>query len=73
MYTYMCIGTVVSEDEARLRLKRWLVVGGVHPLDEDQERQSHIKAGGRNLEELASSTDSGDFGHAELDRLIRGL
>ena len=66
-------GTVVTLDEASLRLKRWLVLGSLHPLDEDEERQSHIAIGGTNLQGLASTTDWGDFGHAELDELIQAL
>ena len=70
---YFLKGTTITEDEASLRLKRWLVVGKLHPLDDDQERASHTAIGGRNLRDLASDTDWGAFGHADLDLLIKTL
>ena len=63
----------VPSFQAALRLKRWLVAGSVSALDPLMERQSHIAIGGRNLRELASETDWGEFDHAELDYMLDNL
>ena len=64
---------VLSQSEASLRLKRWLVVGQMHPLDPDRERQSHIALGGTSLCDLSSETEWGEFPHADLDFMIDKL
>ena len=61
----------MSEDEAKLRLKRWLMAGAIMPLEGGRERQSHIKLGGVGLKGLGSDTDWGTFGHADLDLYIQ--
>ena len=61
----------MSEDEAKLRLKRWLMAGAIMPLTVGRERQSHIKLGGVSLKGLGSDTDWGEFDHADLDLYIQ--
>ena len=61
----------MSEDEAKLRLKRWLMAGNTMPLAAGSERQSHIKLGGVGLKGFGSDTDWGAFGHADLDLYIQ--
>ena len=53
----------ITEQEARLRLKRWVVMGKIGKLKEGLERQSHIACGGTQLSDLAS----GVCGWSELD------
>ena len=64
----------ISQTEARLRLKRWLVSGSTARLDPEQERQSHISLGGMHLSKFDSTTSGwGDIPEEELDNLIAGL
>ncbi len=57
-------------DEIKLRLKRWVAAGLVHPFPEGRQRQSHIALGGKGLEEFRSSGSWGDMGHDDLDALL---
>ena len=60
----LTIGTsAISEDEARKRLKRWLIVGKIEQLDPNTERQSHVQKGGIQLRDFASDV----CGWADLD------
>ena len=62
----------ISQAEARLRLKRWLVAAA--HLDPARERQSHISFGGQHLSLLDSETSGwGEIPEADLDELIAGL
>ena len=54
----------------KLRLKRWVVAGLVHPFPEDSQRQCHIALGGKSLEEFGSSGSWGDMGHDDMDALM---
>ena len=67
------IAAGITEDEARLRLKRWLVAGHTTKLEVGKERYCHIKLGGQRLCHLGSHTEWGEFGHADLDCIIEGL
>ena len=57
----------LSEDDARKRLKRWVIMGHLHELDPLRERASHIGIGGRYLEQLADTSTVGSSQWAELD------
>ena len=45
----------MSHEEAKLRLKRWYVAGLTQTFKPDTARTSHIKFGGRGLEQLGST------------------
>lgn len=60
----------MTEDEARKRLKRWLVLAQFSPLDPAQQRQSHIAKGGTQLRELASDVCGWSELDADLDILL---
>jgi hypothetical protein len=58
------IGTSgITEDEARKRLKRWIIQGHIETLDEESARQDHVHRGGVQLRDLASD----NAGWADLD------
>ena len=63
----------LTQAEAKLRLKRWLVAAAHFPLEPGRERQSHIGLGGKSLAEFASTTEWGDFGDEDLDELLEAL
>ena len=49
----------MSADEARQRLKRWLIAGATgHLEDPTMMRQSHIKFGGQQLKHLGSDVEA---------------
>ena len=63
----------LTQAEARLRLKRWLVAAAHFLLEPGRERQSHIGLGGKSLAEFASTTEWGEFGDEDLDELLEAL
>ena len=64
--------TGLSEDDARLRLNRWLVYATFHDLDPEQQRQSHIGLGGPQLAHLGSDVLVRAELDPDLDRLLHG-
>ena len=56
--------TGIDEAEAMLRLQRWLVCGKFHPLDPDEERQSHVNI---SLEALGNGPGQGGWGELDED------
>ena len=72
----LTIGTSgISQEEAALRLKRWLVAGAFgRPLDPECERQSHIALGGTHCTEFRSGSTVGwSQLDADIDVLIHTL
>ena len=64
----------MTEDEARLRLKRWIIAGSVHNLEpKTRERQAHIDMGGKRLDDFGSDGTWGDWGNEDLDVLLDAL
>ncbi len=64
----------LTQMEARLRLKRWLVSGSTGHLDAAHERQSHIGMGGVHLSLFDTvGSGCGDIPESDLDELIAGL
>ena len=61
-------------EEAKLRLKRWLVAGKSWlPLEPMRERQSHIGLGGKTLADFSSTSEWGEFNDEDLNALIDAL
>ena len=64
----------MTEDEARLRLKRWIMAGSVHHLEpETRQRQAHIDMGGKHLRDFASDGTWGDWTNEDLDAMLEAL
>ena len=64
----------LTQEEARLRLKRWLVVGSTGRLDPERERQSHIGMGGWHLSKFDSVKPGwGEIPESDLDKMIAGM
>ena len=60
----------ISEAEARIRLKRWLVAGLTQSLDPAEERQAHIHLGGRGLNDFGTGSTWDEFSEADLDLFL---
>ena len=64
----------MTEDEARLRLKRWIIAGSIHMLEpETRQRQAHIDLGGKRLDDFASGGVWGDWTNEDLDVMLDSL
>ena len=65
----------ITLEEARKRLKRWLVIGTKFNTEVDpmQERQSHVSFGGNQLKDLASDVAGWSELDDDLDVLVATL
>ena len=66
----------ITEQEARLRLKRWIVVGEIHKGQFDPQciRQSHVHVGGKHCKDLGSDVCGwSDLSEADLDVIIESM
>ena len=66
-------GGTLTEEEAVLRLKRWLVQGKLTALTAGKERAAHIALGGKQLRDLASDVAGWDELDADLPILLRTI
>ena len=66
--------TGLTQEEAKLRLKRWLVAAkDPKALDASRQRQSHIELGGTSLADFGSTGEWGEFDDEFLNGLIDAL
>ncbi len=63
-------GDELTEEEACKRLKRWLIVGKIDPLDASCQRQSHVSKGGVQLRDFATGVAGWEELDPDLDTLL---